>query len=272
MESLILFARPPRAGEVKTRLIPALGAEAGGDEGEGAERAAALYRAFLEDAAAAARAVRARRPGLALIAEWTLSPGESAEDLPLAEWLPGPFRHLRQEGENLGARMSAALERALGGDTVSSGVRAQAGGGGEERGGGAVLMGTDFPDLPIEIPLAAFRALEGEAGGDALSPPRAVLGPAADGGYFLIGLSRPAPALFENVPWGTSRVLDITLRRLREMSIEAVLLDAWEDVDDARGLAALRRRLDDAPPARAPRTRETLAALSGRLPPIQGGG
>ncbi|MEK6712515.1 MAG: hypothetical protein AABZ64_18255, partial [Nitrospinota bacterium] len=94
-ETLILFARPPRPGRVKTRLAPALGAEG----------AAGLYRAFLLDAARLAGEVRAARPSVGLAAEWALEEEEGLEGLPLGEWLPGPFLHRAQSGSGLGPRM-----------------------------------------------------------------------------------------------------------------------------------------------------------------------
>ncbi len=176
-ETLILFARPPLPGRAKTRLIPLLG-EAG---------AAALYRAFLADAAAAARAVRKSRPTVGLAGEWAADSAPPHES-PLASWLPGPFLHRAQTGSNLGARMAAALGRRL-----VSGDKAP--------GGRAVLIGTDFPDLPPEIPLAAFEALERMERESSPNAPAAVIGPASDGGYYLIGLNRPAPAAFSGIEW-----------------------------------------------------------------------
>ncbi len=232
-EILILFARPPLPGRAKTRLIPALGAEG----------AARLYRAFLADAAEAAAAVRAARPTVALAAEWALDGGERLEALPLAEWLPGPFLHRRQTGSDLGARMAAALGRSLAG------------------GGRAVLVGTDFPDLPPAIPLEAFEALARKSlqePGLPSPPRRAAVGPAADGGYYLIGLNQPALEIFEDIPWGSNRVFGSTLSKLQALSFDFKILREWDDVDDPAGLAGLRARLARAPAATAPHTRAAL--------------
>lgn len=227
-ESLILFARPPLPGRVKTRLAPALGAGA----------AAGLYRAFLLDAAALARTVQEARPGLRLVAEWALEPGEDAAALPLSEWLPGPFLHHPQSGRSLGERMARALERTLAG------------------GGAAVLIGTDFPDLPPEIPLLALEALAAPA------PPgsswRAAIGPAEDGGYYLIGLNAPKPELFEEVAWGTDEVFQSTMLKLHELKAWITVLDRWRDVDSPADLEALRERLEAAPAGAASHTRAWL--------------
>ncbi len=228
-DSLILLARPPVPGRVKTRLIPALGEDG----------AALLYEAFLADAAGVARAARRARVSVSLSAEWAL--GEETQGgqfiggaPPFGEWLPGPFLHRAQTGADLGARMAAAMGRRL------------------AWGGSAVLMGTDLPDLPPEIPLEAFSALErmGKNG--------AVLGPAADGGYYLIGLGRPAADSFTGHVWGSGRVLETTRNALAAQGFSVHLLPEWRDVDGPDDLAALKARLAAAPATTAPHTRAAL--------------
>ena len=226
-ESLILFARPPIAGRVKTRLARALGAEG----------AARLYRHFLQDAAETARAVRDARPGVALVCEWALASGTLPEDLPLADWLPGAFLHRAQTGRDIGQRMAAALGRAL------------------ASGGRAVLIGTDFPDLPREVLLDAFKKLE------AARTPCVVLGPAADGGYYLIGLNRFSPEVFTDLPWSTSEVCALTTTRAQSLGFETTTLREWRDVDEAEDLAALQERL--AHGLGAPHTRAFLEGAAG---------
>ncbi len=231
-ETLILFARPPQPGRVKTRLIPALGNEG----------AAELYRAFLSDAALLATKVREARPSVALTCEWAMDAGDRLEDYPVSSWLPGPFLHRRQEGTHLGSRMAAALGRSL------------------ARGRRAVLIGTDFPDLAADILHQAFDTLRGatepdSGGGDF---PRAVLGPAEDGGYYLIGLNRHCPEVFEEISWGTPEVFALTYRKLNTLSYSMQTVPKWRDVDGPEDLASLRARLASAPPDLVPNTREAL--------------
>lgn len=221
-ESLILFAKPPRPGRVKTRLVPALGEEG----------AARLYACFLRDAADAARTLGRARPGAALVCEWALEPGESLGQFPLSDWLPGRFLHRAQTGANLGERMAAALGRCL-----VSGRR-------------AVLIGTDFPDLPGGVLAGAFDRLE------SADAPAAALGPATDGGYYLIGMNRFRPEIFRDIPWSTGAVLSRTKRRARALGLSAALLPEWRDTDDARDIQALAARLAGAP--HAPHTRGFL--------------
>lgn len=97
----------------------------------------------------------------------------------------------------------------------------------------------------------------------------AVLGPAADGGYYLIGLRAPAPALFRDIEWGTARVFAQTVDAAVRDGATLSLLPPWYDVDDAESLAMLRalcvaRRA--AGGTRLPHTERALASLEGREP------
>lgn len=208
-ESLILFAKPPLAGRVKTRLAECVGREG----------AARLYACFLRDAAGTARTLMEARPGVSLVCEWALEQGESLDDFPLTDCLPGAFLHRAQTGADLGARMAAALGRCL------AAAR------------NAVLIGTDFPDLPHEVLIDAFEKLEC---GD---EPTVALGPAADGGYYLIGMNRFVPEIFTGIPWSTSEVFPHTMEKAAALGIGTALLPEWRDVDDADDLEALKRRL-----------------------------
>lgn len=235
-ESLILFARPPIPGRVKTRLIPALGTEG----------AMSLYRAFLADAAEMAAAIRKAWPSAGLTAEWAM-PDDSHAPYPLPSWLPGPFLHRAQSGHDLGARMAAALGRRI------------------AHGGPAVLVGTDFPGLPPEIVLEAFDALARlEANSSGPRPARcAVLGPARDGGYYLIGLNRLESGIFSGLEWGGGRVFEAQSRILAEKGYRIHTLPEWRDVDTPGDLKALRARLAESPPETAPNTRAALESLVG---------
>ncbi len=224
METLILFARPPAPGKTKTRLIPILG--------EGG--AARLYEAFLADAATLAREVQKSRPKACLAAEWALE-NQSPETLPFARWLPGPFLHHPQTGANLGQRMAAALGRRLAHYSR------------------AVLIGTDFPDLPPEIIIEAFDTLTS-------SDNAAALGPARDGGYYLIGLNHLKPGIFSNIKWGGPGVFEAQKRNLEALGYRLHTLPGWEDVDEPGDLERLRKRLAGNPTA-ATATRAALEKI-----------
>ena len=94
-------------------------------------------------------------------------------------------------------------------------------------GSSAVLIGTDSPGLSPRILGDAF---------DALDAADLVLGPATDGGYYLIGLRHPAPALFERMPWGTAAVREETLSRAARLGLRVRLLEELDDVDEPADL------------------------------------
>jgi glycosyltransferase A (GT-A) superfamily protein (DUF2064 family) len=100
------------------------------------------------------------------------------------------------------------------------------------------MIGADTPTLPPAFLGEAF---------DALRSAEVALGPALDGGYYLVGLSRPCPDLFRQVSWSTPKVLAQTLRNLRRARLSLHVLPPWYDVDSpqqmqflAAHLAALR--------------------------------
>lgn len=106
-----------------------------------------------------------------------------------------------------------------------------------------VVIGTDSPTLP---PANVERAFEKLASADV------VLGPASDGGYYLVGLARQMPDIFEGVTWGSAKVLDQTVARLPRDGCRLALLQPWYDVDSPddwqtlRGhIMAIRRAGDD---------------------------
>lgn len=114
-----------------------------------------------------------------------------------------------------------------------------------------VLIGSDSPDLPREFVDQAFAAL---------ADCDVVLGPAEDGGYYLVGAARRVPAIFEGIGWSTSRVWDQSVERLRAAGTSWHALPEWYDVDDLAGLKALSLRLG----SRA-RSDEEMASLLGNL-------
>ena len=98
-----------------------------------------------------------------------------------------------------------------------------------------VLVGSDSPDLPTDRIAQAFSALE---------TAEVVVGPATDGGYYLIGCRGRVPDVFGcGIAWGGTTVLKETLARLAASGTSATLLDPWPDVDDWPSLVALAERL-----------------------------
>jgi len=169
-----------------------------------AEAARSLYAAFLRD-------LFARLPQ-AKVRPTIFYSGERSEDL--TGLVPEPWPLVAQRGADLGARMAEAFAHLL-----------------TEPGSRAVLIGSDSPDLPISHLKRAFQKLKHRD---------VVLGPAVDGGYYLIGLRAGAPRLFEGIVWGSSSVFASTVERIRSEGLSLGLLPAWYDVDDAASLEFLR--------------------------------
>lgn len=222
MNQLGVFLKAPVAGAVKTRLGQALGME----------EAAAVYRAFCGDLAETLASLESTNlwvfysPATALESCQTLFAGAAPEAV---EWRWRP-----QSDGDLGDRMRVALEELLG------------------HGGPAALVGTDLPTLTCEACAAAFRALERVP---------VVFGPAKDGGYYLIGLTRMVSGLFTDIAWSTSAVLDQSLAQLRRDGCASELLACERDVDTLEDLRVLSRQLKEARGGIAPRTRRACEEL-----------
>jgi rSAM/selenodomain-associated transferase 1 len=233
--ALAIFCKTPIAGESKTRLAPLLGPE----------ECAQLSACFIADLSNTIRALTVDGD-VAGVALYTPKGTEPA----LKQLLPQGFELLPQADGDFGARLDKGIQ-----DLIASGHA------------GAILLNSDSPTLPRKILRAAVDAVRGED--------KVVLGPAIDGGYTLIGLSRPHPHLFTRIPWSTAAVLETTLERAREIDLPAVILDAWYDVDDASSYAMLENELSGSRPAfasssidseDAPRTRDFLGQRSPKLP------
>ena len=129
-----------------------------------------------------------------------------------------------------------------------------------------MIIGSDLPTLPAAHVSEALARLR---------PETVTLGPAADGGYYLIGLTAPAPDvpvpdLFTDVRWGTATAFDDTVRAAARAGVAVERIAAWYDVDDADGLARLRRDVGPGnEETRAPTTARVLETLpaAGILPP-----
>ncbi len=195
----------------------------------GVAPATLLYRCFLLDGLEAAAA----QPGLTPVLAY--SPPRAVRAM--AALAPPGMRLLAQRGGDLGVRMAHLVARLL-----------------ADGHGAALLIGSDLPTLPPAYLAEAARAL-GDGAADV------VLGPAEDGGYYLIGLTRPAPALFEGIAWSTGGVLEATRARSRGLGLREHLLPAWYDVDTPADLGRLRRDLAQPGPG-ARRTRRWLAAFA----------
>jgi uncharacterized protein len=196
---VIVLAKAPLPGRAKTRLMPALGPA-------GAARLAArLLQHALQQALAA---------GLGQV-ELCGDP-HGADPAFGAAATDGRLLHSAQGEGDLGQRMARALDRALH-SAAPGGAR-------------ALLIGTDAPGLDAAYLRQAALALD---------TADAVFGPAADGGYALVGLRRPLPRLFEAMPWSTAQVMATSRLRLAETGASHAELPLLHDIDEPADLVHL---------------------------------
>jgi uncharacterized protein len=200
---VIVFAKAPVPGQVKTRLAATLG-EAGA-----ARLAARMLRHAVDQATRAA------------IGPVTLCAAPDGRHPVWAELVAQHGVQLMEQGDgDLGQRMARALSRVLASQantgTASCPLR------------GALLIGTDVPALDSAYLRQAAAALGSH---------EAVFGPTADGGYVLVGLRHPQPSLFEAMRWSHDRVMDETRHRLAAAGLTHAELPVLHDVDVAADLA-----------------------------------
>ena len=189
--TLVVFAKVPRPGRVKTRLAATIGDA----------EAAALYRTL------GRRVLDGVRGGNYRIVAYI----DPANELDKArDWLGEAGIDFRpQEGDSLGERLARACRREL------------------RRARYVCAIGTDAPGVDRRLVDRAFRQL---------SESDLVLGPALDGGYYLIGLTGDWPALFRGVPWSTAKVLAATLARARTLKLRTSTLPPLADIDTVEDL------------------------------------
>ncbi len=225
--ALIIFAKAPIAGQVKTRLCPPLTPD----------EAASLHGSFVLDALERSKTAIAKHR-LPLDRYLACAPSARHVFFQILE-----ERHrvtlLDQVGENLGARMTYAFSTIF-----SSGYT------------NALLVGTDVPSLPLDTYRDALALLADHD---------LVLGPASDGGYYLIGLKRPAPELFAHIPWSTDRVFDLTRRKADRLELKTGLLPVQRDIDTIDDLLPLIEEAGKAVSFLSSRTAGALRLIGNRL-------
>ena len=219
-DALVIVAKYPEPGQVKTRL----GARIGNAS------AAALYRAFLCDLAVRF-SVGAEQDGYRL--HWASAPGSGR----LAQIVGAHAHVFAQRGVDFAERLYNVAV-----DMRSAGYRR------------VVIMGSDSPHLPSVFITRAFRAI---------GPDHVALGPAEDGGYYLIGFELDAgvPDFFRGIQMSTSQVLDETLARATALHYSVTLLPHTFDIDEVADLTRLELELWSAEAPSCPYTRAALAQL-----------
>ena len=197
--TIIIFAKTPQAGKVKTRLIPALGAE----------KAAELAVEFIDSMVFKALVALEHEPSLRL--QLCISP-DSKDPFWQRYSYHSRFCLTQQIAGDLGARMAQATQKAM------------------ATGGRVLLIGSDCPALSSEKLMAAVKALQQSD---------AVMHPAFDGGYVLLGLSQYSPAIFSEIPWSTPQVAALTLKALNEQKMSVSQLETLHDIDEPADLTYL---------------------------------
>jgi rSAM/selenodomain-associated transferase 1 len=195
--ALVIFAKAPIPGQVKTRLCPPLTPD----------EAATLQGSLVLDMVERSRQVERR------LDRWlACAPSRTLTFFKIMEERHG-IRCLDQIGEDVGTRM----------DHVFQGLFAQ----GYRK---VVMVGTDIPALQPSTFVEALTLLSNHD---------LVLGPAQDGGYYLIAMAKPIPEVFEGIPWSTDQVRALTLKKAESLGLKTALLAMCRDLDTVEDLQAL---------------------------------
>jgi rSAM/selenodomain-associated transferase 1 len=233
--AIAVMAKAPRPGQVKTRLVPPL------SPSSASALSASFLRDITENIAVAAR-------DAAIQSYVAYAPAGFAQS----------FEGMLADGTRLvladGIGISVSGVEGFGRSLLHAAQALFA------KGHGAVcLLNSDSPTLPTRLLVEAASALA-EAGD------RVVLGPADDGGYYVVGLKAAHVHLFQNISWSTENVAEETRVRARALGLPVVELDTWYDVDDAASLRRLCRELGSGAagglsPYSAPATADCLSRL-----------
>ena len=205
-----IICKAPKAGESKTRLIPRLGAE----------RAAALARAFLIDLS---RTIEEAAAKVGCRGYAVCSPADAAAEL--RAFLPPTFNYVVKTDRDLGHVLDGATRELL--DRGHESV---------------VLVNGDSPTLPAALLIDIVKALRDPGA-------HAVFAPALDGGYSIVGLTRRTPEIFADIPWSTPIVMRRSLEQAERHAIPVRVLSSWYDIDDSESLDWLLAELRGERPA-----------------------
>jgi uncharacterized protein len=199
--ALVIFAKAPIPGEVKTRLCPPLTPD----------EAATLHGSFVLDMLERTK-LAVTKLQLPFHRYLACAPSSELVFFKIMEERQG-VRLLDQVGEDLGQRMHRIFVSLFAKDYTQ-----------------VILVGTDVPTLPLSVYQDALTLLWKFD---------VVLGPALDGGYYLIGLKQPAEQLFTGVPWSTDQVLAVTQQHAETLGLSVGLATPWRDVDTIADLHSL---------------------------------
>lgn len=199
----LVFIKSPEKGTVKSRLAAVIGEE----------HACRLYELFVLDLLKTLE--KAADDGNYAL-KVCFYPPESEKAI--AAWLGSRFEYLPQQGRDLGERMSKTFMEGF-----AAGYRQ------------ILLVGSDIPDLPVQIIHNGFASLRQHG---------AVIGPSHDGGYYLIGFRSDCflPDIFAGILWGTNEVFEKTMTLFRLGNQDVSILPVWRDIDTLDDLRNLQAR------------------------------
>lgn len=220
---ILILAKAPVAGQVKTRLCPPLTPD----------EAASLHGSLVLDLLERSQSLKGYDRILV---------GTPSSYHPFFRAMAARFKIpvWDQTGDDLGARMASAFNKAF-----------------EQPYRSVVVIGTDIPGIDPPLLMAADKSLQNHD---------VVLGPAADGGYYLLGLRAPLPELFDDVPWSTDQVYERTKAKIQALGLSLKILPELRDLDTVEDLqvfiqAAQNRQNQTF----SSRTKNVLLELSKRL-------
>lgn len=196
---LLYFVKYPAPGKVKTRLAKTVGER----------EAARLYKELAEKNFREAALLHQRKVCDLIV---VFDPPAQREDI--KDWLPAPCEYWPQRGGGLSARLTHAFREAFG--SASGGQK------GSKR---VMALGSDTLGLTTDIIQQGFEALHSND---------VVVGPAEDGGYYLIGLNSFQPALFQGISWSTDVVLTQTYSHISKLGLSYQTLIHLEDLDEIK--------------------------------------
>jgi rSAM/selenodomain-associated transferase 1 len=219
---VVMMAKEPVATQVKTRLCPHLSPA----------QAAEIYTLFVQDMAEEMSGITevhvpfSGNPQSSVRLALAYSPKTAQKTFEAI--LPIPMLLFPQQGADLGERLNHIFTKLHGA--------------GYEQ---VHIINSDSPDMPCSLIRESTRLLN-------IPQVDLVLGPCADGGYYLVGLKKPIPELFQEIPWSTDRVLALTVARARALGLTYVLLQPWYDIDTCDDLVTFLNRNQNRKDGRGP--------------------
>jgi uncharacterized protein len=248
MKKIAVFSKKPEPGKTKTRLIPNLSKD------EAMELSESLLKdtiTLINDISYIDKKVMYASPPGSLEYFQTITqsavkePGKEKEEI--LQW-----QIKIQEGKNLGDRFLNAMNNELTDDTSNSGNRSSIPYGNIK----LIIIGSDSPAIPLKYIEEAFSILE---------KTDIVLGPAEDGGFYLIGVKKTWPDIFNSVRWSASYTLSDIIANLEKSSLNYIMLPQWYDIDEIKDLAKLNNDLKVIPDSYCKNTRKILNKLNKKL-------